>query len=115
LRFTAREQRLFTSELESVPEEEKGNVMEIVTSWKEEGIQEGAARTLLRQLARRCGPVSAELAARVSGLPVDALDRLAEDLLDFSSLADLERWLEEERGRSAPSRRRAHKRAARKQ
>lgn len=98
LRLTALEQRLFTSELESVPEEEKGSVMEIVTSWKEEGIQEGTARALLRVLARRFGPVPAELAARVGALPVDALDRLAEELLDFSTLADLERWLAAERG-----------------
>ena len=97
LRLTAREQRLFASELESVPGQEKGNVMEIVTSWMEEGIekglQAGTARTLIRQLARRFGSVPAELGARVSVLPVDALDRLAEELLDFSKLADLERWL----------------------
>lgn len=91
------EQRLFASELESVPDQEKGNVMEIVTSWMEEGIekgrQEGTARTLLRQLDRRCGLLPSELIARISGLPVDALDRLAEALLGFSTLADLERWL----------------------
>jgi hypothetical protein len=126
LRLTAPEQKLLASELESVPDREKGKVMEIVTSWMEEGIekglekgrqegrQEGTAR-VLRQLARRCGPGSAELADRVSGLPVDALDRLAEDLLDFSTLTDLERWLADDTNRSAPSRRRPHKRAARKQ
>jgi hypothetical protein len=101
LRLTAREQRLFASELESVPDQEKGNVMEIVTSWMEEGIEKGlqvGTARVLRQLARRCGAVPAELTARVSALPVDALDRLAEELLDFSTLADLERWLANERG-----------------
>ncbi len=113
LRLTAREQRLFESELESVPDHEKGNVMEIVTSWMEEGIEKGRAQgiaqgreierrestaRMLRQVARRCGPLPAELIARVSKLPVDALDRLAEQLLDFSSLADFERWLANERG-----------------
>ncbi len=104
LRLTAGEQRLFASELESVPDREKGDVMEIVTSWMEEGIekglekgrQEGTARTLLRQLDRRCGLLPSELIARVGGLPVDALDRLAEALLGFSTLADLERWLANE-------------------
>jgi predicted transposase YdaD len=113
LRLTAGEQRLFASELESVPDEEKGNVMEIVTSWMEEGIQkglaqgleqglekgrqEGTARTLLRQLDRRCGPLPSALSARIGALPVDSLDRLAEELLGFSTLADLERWLANER------------------
>jgi len=109
LRLTAPEQRLFASELESVPDQEKGNVMEIVTSWMEEGIekglekglekgrQEGTARTLVRLLARRCGPLPLELSARIGALPVDVLDRLAEELLDFSTLADLERWLANER------------------
>jgi flagellar biosynthesis/type III secretory pathway protein FliH len=83
--------------------------MEIVTSWMEEGIQkglaqglekgrqEGTARTLLRQLDRRCGPLPSALSARIVALPVDALDRLAEELLAFSTMADLERWLANER------------------
>lgn len=106
LRLTAREQKLFESQIESVPDQEKGNVMEIVTSWMEEGIEKGralerreaTARIVQRQLARRCGPVPSELTALVSALPVDALDRLAEELLDFSTLADLERWLANQRG-----------------
>lgn len=89
--------------------------MEIVTSWKEEGMRQGTARVLLLQFARRFGPVPAELAAHVSVLPIDALDRLTDQVFDLSSLAALERWLVAERGRSAPSRRRPHKRAARKQ
>lgn len=57
-----------------------------------EGRREGTAR-VLRQLARRCGAVPTDLAGSVSALPVDAFDRLAEELLDFSTLADLDRWL----------------------
>jgi len=105
LRLTAREQRLFASELESVPDQEKGNVMEIVTSWMEEGIEKGrelerreaTARILLRLLVRRFGPVPANVAGRVGALSFDALDRLVEELLGFSSLADLERWLADRR------------------
>jgi hypothetical protein len=97
LKLEPHEQRLFDSELESVPEREKESVMEITTSWKEEGRQEGSARTLLRQLARRCGPLTDDVADRVRSLPLDALDRLADALLDFSSMADLERWLADER------------------
>jgi uncharacterized protein DUF4351 len=96
LKLEPQEKRLFDSELETVPEREKEGVMEITTSWKEEGLQQGSARIVSRQLVRRCGPLPVDMAERVGKLPAEALDRLADALLDFSSLADLERWLAKE-------------------
>jgi len=97
LKLLPHEKRLFDSELETVPEREKESVMQITTSWKEEGReegrQEGTARTLVRVLAHRCGPLPLELSSRIGTLPVEALDRLADALLDFSKLEDLEKWL----------------------
>ena len=49
---------------------------------------------MLRQLARRCGLPGPELTARVEGLTLEQTETLAEDLLDFATLADLEAWLE---------------------
>jgi uncharacterized protein DUF4351 len=77
--------------------------MEITTSWKEEGREEGLVQgrregiALLSQLAHRCGPISAAVADGVASLPAEALDRLAKALPDFSAPADLERWLANER------------------
>ena len=74
--------------------------------WIAEGRQEGEARgralgeatVTLRQLNRRCGPLSEATTARIQGLPLEQLEALAEALLDFSGPADLTAWLEEHKG-----------------
>jgi hypothetical protein len=72
---------------------EREEVMEITTSWKEEG-QELATRSLVtKQLTRKLGNLSPELLARVSSLNLERVEALAEDLLDFTSVGDLERWM----------------------
>ncbi|MFM8278556.1 MAG: DUF4351 domain-containing protein [Cyanobium sp.] len=48
-----------------------------------EGRQAEAAALALRQLQRRCGPLSAEQEARIQALPLADLEALAEALLDF--------------------------------
>jgi Domain of unknown function (DUF4351) len=76
---------------------ERENVMELTTSWKEEGIVQGresATRVLVTKLlTRKLGNLSPELLSRVNGLNLDRVEALAEDLLDFTSMSDLERWL----------------------
>jgi predicted transposase YdaD len=68
-----------------------------------EGRQEGEARgraaeaavVTLRQLGRRCGPLSDTTTSRIKTLPLEQLEALAEALLDFSGPADLAAWLAE--------------------
>ena len=63
----------------------------------EQGLIEGRAAEgkalVLKQLTRKLGSLSAELTAKVSNLSLERLEALAEDLLDFTSTADLESWL----------------------
>ncbi|WP_354000893.1 DUF4351 domain-containing protein [Gloeocapsopsis sp. IPPAS B-1203] len=61
---------------------------------KEEGQQEEAANLTIRQLSKRFGKISDDLRASISGLPLPVLEDLSEALLDFTSLADLQPWLE---------------------
>jgi hypothetical protein len=97
LNLRGKERRLFAEELHAMPAHEKEDVMEFTTSWhkegRKEGRQEGIASIVLRLLGRRFGDVPKALAERISKLPVKKLEPLAEDLLDFQSLADLEQWL----------------------
>jgi len=47
----------------------------------------------LRQLNRRCGPLTGATTAQIQALPVDKLEALADALLDFQGPADLSSWL----------------------
>jgi len=68
-----------------------------VQDWLAEGRQEGeareAAKMTLRQLNRRCGPLSEPTTAQIQALPLDQLEALADALLDFQGPADLFAWL----------------------
>ena len=48
-----------------------------------------AAAVTLRQLNRRCGPLSDTTTARIQALPLEQLEALAEALLDFGGPIDL--------------------------
>ena len=72
-----------------------------VQDWLAEGRQEGrqegeareAAKMTLRQLNRRCGPLSEATTAQIQALPLEQLEALADALLDFQGPADLAAWL----------------------
>jgi predicted transposase YdaD len=57
------------------------------------GQAQGEAKVTLRQLGRRCGPLSAEQERLIRSLPLERLEALAEALLDFEGMADLNDWL----------------------
>ena len=62
---------------------------------KSEGIQEGEKSLILRQLTRRVGELPEDVRQRVEVLSLEELENLGEALLDFSSMSDLQVWLEE--------------------
>jgi Domain of unknown function (DUF4351) len=70
-----------------------GTEMEITTSWMEEGMIKGERGLVVKQLTRKLGNLSPELLARVSSLNLERVEALAEDLLDFKQVGDLERWM----------------------
>ena len=53
----------------------------------------GEANLALRQLKRRCGPLSEATTDRIQALPLEQLEALAEALLDFSGPDELTTWL----------------------
>ena len=55
---------------------------------------EGVAEVVFRLLKRKIGNVSPELQATLPELSVETLENLAEALLDFSTEADLQTWLQ---------------------
>ncbi|MEH1858334.1 MAG: Rpn family recombination-promoting nuclease/putative transposase [Nostoc sp.] len=61
---------------------------------KVEGKVEGERTIILRLLNRRVGNIPDTLLSQIQGLSVEQLEALGDALLDFSSLADLEGWLQ---------------------
>jgi predicted transposase YdaD len=53
----------------------------------------GERSLVLRLLNRRVGDLPETVQAQVEALPLERMETLALDLLDFTSLADLESWL----------------------
>jgi Domain of unknown function (DUF4351) len=96
LRLEGQEEQAFQAELDRIDPSEKGGVMEVVTSWMEQGIEQGAQRErslVLRLLNRQVGSLPEAIETQVQALSLEQVESLGEALLDFTSLVDLENWL----------------------
>ena len=97
LSLTAAENELFNREINNVPQETKETIMQITTSWKEEGIAEGIQQgeftLVIRQLARKLGALPVTALEAVRTLSIARLEELGDALLDFRKREDLEAWL----------------------
>ena len=104
LQLSQPEELVFREEIDRLEETEREDVMQIVTSWMEQGIEQGLeqgakqeARSLvLRLLTRQVGELPDLVKSQIDGLATDQLEALGEALLDFSGLPDLEAWLTEQ-------------------
>lgn len=76
---------------------EQETTMPYVTSveqiGRQEGRQEEGRSLILRQLTRRFGAPPEALKSQIETLELNQLEQLAEDLLDFKALDDLDAWL----------------------
>jgi hypothetical protein len=104
LRLDTAEKEVFTLNLAEARLAEKEDVMEIVTSWMEEGLEKGlvlgreecreaALDITLQFLARQVGALSPRSEAAVRALSLDDLRRLGAALVEFHNAADLDTWL----------------------
>ncbi len=60
-----------------------------------QGKQSEALSLILRLLPRKVGTLTPELQQRIEQLQLTQLEDLAEELLDFSEVANLEAWLQQ--------------------
>jgi len=93
LRLNCTEETIFQSELGTMKTREQEQIMQITTSWEEKGRVEGQSNTILRLLNRKLGNLSEEIVTQIKSLKPNQLDILTEDLLDFETFDDLNRWL----------------------
>jgi hypothetical protein len=60
----------------------------------ERGELKGEQQLIIRQLNRRIGEIESSFIDTIRTLSIEQLELLGEALLDFSSVTDLEQWLE---------------------
>jgi flagellar biosynthesis/type III secretory pathway protein FliH len=110
LRLNVQEEQVFQTEVGTLEETEREDIMQIVTSWMEQGIAEGEQRgraegeqrgrteerraLVLRQLTRKLSTLPTSVEAQVQALALPQLEALGEALLDFVQLSDLTDWLQ---------------------
>jgi predicted transposase/invertase (TIGR01784 family) len=106
LRLNVQEEQVFQVEVGTLEGTEREDIMQIVTSWMERGIEQGIAEgeqrgraeegrsLVLRLLARRVGTLPINVEAQVQALALPQLEALGEALLDFTQLSDLTAWLQ---------------------
>jgi hypothetical protein len=67
--------------------------MPYISELERESLAKGEAKVVVKQLSRR-GQISKEMLAKIEALPIDQLEQLALDLLDFTTSNDLAEWLQ---------------------
>jgi hypothetical protein len=91
------EETLFQSQLSKMELQEQEQIMQITTSWEQKGIIKGRIEEklaiALRLLNRKLGNLPEESITQIESLKPNQLDTLTEDLLDFETFDDLNRWL----------------------
>jgi predicted transposase YdaD len=98
LRLNKIEEQTFAAEVSSFIPKEKEKVMQIVTSWMEQGIEQGIEREkklILRQINRKFGNIGMELETRIRSLNLEIIESLGEEIFDLDTIDDLQKWLED--------------------
>ncbi len=99
-KLTKYQEREYQRGLEAMPEKEE--VMEMITSWKREGIEqgrqegrkEGLEESLHLMLQSKYGKESQVLQSRIKELPIELLRGMLTECLVSESVEELEKWLE---------------------
>jgi len=104
LKLNQLEESEFKQEISTFSQPEKEKVMQITTSWMEQGLEQGLEQGIergltrekelvLRQLKRKLGQIAPGLESQIKALNIDIVESLGEALLDFNSENDLKAWL----------------------
>ncbi len=65
---------------------------------RQQGRQQGERSLILRQLTRKLGQLNPQVRSQIESLSLEQLEALSEVLLDFSSVQELTRWLQDNQG-----------------
>ena len=68
---------------------------EILKQGLQQGEQQGEANLIIRLLSKRFGNLDIAVASQIRQLSISQLEALGESIFDFSAMADLENWLQQ--------------------
>ena len=71
---------------------------EILKQGLQQGEQQGEANLIIRQLSKRFGNLDPAIASQIRQLSISQLETLGESIFDFSAMADLKTWLQQNIG-----------------
>ncbi|MGC8451597.1 MAG: DUF4351 domain-containing protein [Cylindrospermopsis raciborskii] len=88
----------FEEEIRKFSQPIQEGVMQITTSCMRQGLEQGIEREkvlIIRLLKRKLGDksIGIDLESRIMALKIDVIERLGEEILDFSTIEDLVKWL----------------------
>ena len=97
LRLNKIEEEKFQAEIGTLIKEEKEEVMQIVTSWMEEGIETGIERgiereknLILRLINKKFGEIDRELETEIRSLNIEVIEALGEAIFDLNTVENLQ-------------------------
>ncbi len=104
LKLNPEEETWFVAEIEKLEPFKKEVIMETLTTWEQRGLEKGLqqglqqglqreARLLIRLLTQRFGKLSRKIEKQLLTLSFEQLDLLAEAVLAFHDLKELQQWL----------------------
>ena len=104
LKLNPEEETWFMAEIEKLEPFKKEVIMETLTTWEQRGLEKGLQQglqqgfdrevgLLIRLLTRRFGKLSRKIEKQLYALSFEQLDLLAEAVLDFHDLKELQHWL----------------------
>lgn len=104
LRLLEAERKKLDAEMQKLPSKEREEVMEMMTSWEEEGLKKGVQQGLqqglqretelvLRLIKKKLGNLKKIKEKQILSLPIEKVEELGEALFDFKDTDDLQMWL----------------------
>jgi hypothetical protein len=110
LNLTQEEEDLFAREISTFKVEEQEEVMQLTTSWMQKGLEQGLEQGLVqgaerekelivRLLKRKIASIDANLEAQIKALDLESVEALGEALFNFSTIEDLQHWLQRQKRR----------------
>jgi hypothetical protein len=96
LELDAPEETILQTELDRMGLSEKESVMQIVTSWMKQGLEQGHNREVafaLKIMRQQFGALSLKTEQTIAQLSPEQLDELGDRILEFTSEAELQQWV----------------------